>query len=84
MKRLLQIDGWHFIEFPITEKSPVKIYAPGENQWQWQRDGEFGNGQVDYPIRVTGLGVGNFPHALHILTMEPTVPVIKIKDLMVY
>ena len=36
----INFDGWHFVQFPLTAASPLKVFAPGENQWQWQRDGE--------------------------------------------
>lgn len=80
----LNFDGWQFVEFPITRDSPVKIFSPGENEWQWQRDGEKGNGKVDYPITITGLGVGMYPHALNLLEMEETPRSILLKDLSVY
>jgi hypothetical protein len=83
-KAALRFDGWKFVQMPLTKDSPVKIYSPGENEWQWQRDGDFGNGRIDYPITVTGLGVGMYPRVLNILEMEETPRTILIGDVMVY
>ncbi len=83
-KAAIRFDGWKFIKMPLTKDSPVKIYSPGENEWQWQRDGDFGNGQIDYPITVTGLGIGMYPRVLNILEMEETGRSILLKDLTVY
>ncbi len=83
-KAAICFDGWKFIQMPLTKDSPVKIYSPGENEWQWQRDGEFGNGRIDYPITVTGLGIGMYPRVLNILEMEETGRSILLKDVTVY
>ena len=80
----LNFDGWHFVQFPITGGSPVKVFAPGDNQWQWCRDGETGNGKVDYPITVTGLGIGTYSQSLVIKEVEPVAEPIRVKAVMVY
>ena len=80
----INFEGWQFVEFPINGDSPVKVFSPGENEWQWQRDGNAGNGKIDYPIKVTGLGVGMYPRVLNILEMEETRRDVLIKDLCVY
>ena len=46
--------------------------------------GEFGNGRIDYPITVTGLGIGMYPRVLNILEMEETGRSILLKDVTVY
>ena len=83
-KAAINFDGWRFVQMPLTKESPVKIYCPGENEGQWQRDGEFGNGKIDFPITVTGLGVGMYPHVLNLVEMEESSPSILLKDLSVY
>ena len=80
----LNFDGWHVIQFPITADSPVKIHSPGDNQWQWVRDGDAGNGRIDYPITVTGLCVGSYAHALNLLKMEPVKTPVRLKWLVAY
>ena len=80
----LNFDGWQFVEFPITGDSPVKVFSPGETEWQWQRDGERGNGRIDFPITPTALGVGMYPHALNLVEMEETDRSILLKDLSTY
>ena len=77
----INFDGWHFVQFPITGKSPVKVHSPGENQWQWQRDGNGGNGRIDYPVRVSGLGVSTRQRVLVINHMEDTKPVIRLQGI---
>ena len=80
----LNFDGWHFVQFPITDESPVKIHSPGDNQRQWVRDCETGNGKVDYPITVTGLCVGARAKSLNLLEMEPVTEQVRLKAIMVY
>ncbi len=79
----INFDGWHLLQFPITELSPVKVYSPGENQWQWQHDGS-GNRQLDYPIKVTGVGVMQYRQVLHLLEMEPVTTPLRLKGVVAY
>lgn len=76
-------DGWHFISFPLTKASPVKISSPGENQWQWVHDGS-GDRLITYPIKVTGLAVEMPAKTLNILEMEDVPPIIRFKNLSTY
>ena len=80
-KMALNYDGWHFLAFPLVRESPVKIYGPGENEYQWQRDGVRGNGVIDFPAKVTKITVVHRPHVLNLLEMRPTSPVIELRDL---
>ena len=75
----VNFDGWHFLKFPLTAESPVKVASPGENEEQLTRDGS-GNGRIDYPVKVTGLGVGNMPWGLDFLEMRPTRGYLRFKD----
>ena len=50
----INFDGWCFLQFPLTAKSPVKIHSPGENEWQWQSH-KGGDGKITYPIKVKGI-----------------------------
>ena len=70
----LNFEGWHYLAFPLTKDSPVKVYGPGENEWQWQRDGAKGNGRIDFPVKVTGLGVAMTPWTLNLKEMVPAKP----------
>ncbi len=80
----LNFDGWHFVQFPLTGDSPVKIHAPGDNQWQWVRDCESGNGRIDYPVTATGLCLGARSQVLDILEMKPVKDPVRIKAVMAY
>ena len=80
----INFDGWHFVQFPLTDASPVKIFSPGENQWQWQRDGGDGNGRLDFPVRVTGLGVAMRREVVNLTGLAPVVPSIRLQKLSVY
>ncbi len=75
----INFDGWHFLKFPISKSSPVKIPAVGADFWQLTRDGN-GNGTIDFPIKVTGLAFSNRPWNLDFLEMRPTRPYVRIKD----
>ena len=80
----INFDGWHFVQFPITAASPVKIHAPGENQWQWQHDGADGNKRMDFPIRVTGLGVAMHREVLKLTELVPVTPSIRLQNISVF
>ena len=75
-------DGWHLVTFPLTRESPVRAPNPGMDWLQWTRDGEKGNGRIDFPVKVSGLGVGNYRYALDFLEMRPVSPSLRFKDVM--
>jgi hypothetical protein len=79
----LNFDGWHFLKFPLTGLSPVKVASPGQDGFQWQHNGA-GNRQIDYPIKATGIAVSMPRQALNLLEMEPVETVIRLKDLGAY
>ena len=59
----------------------MQVRAPSMNEFQWTRDGEKGNGRIDFPVKVTGLGFGNYQWALDFLDMKPTRPTLRFKDI---
>ena len=75
----INFDGWHFVKFPLTAASPIKVGTPGENEEQLTNDAR-GNGRIDFPVKVTGLAVSNHPWGLDFLEMRPTRPYVRIKD----
>ncbi len=79
----VDFDGWHFLQFPITDKSPVKVHAPGENQWQWQHSGN-GDHQVTYPIKLTGFAVSMPRQSLYIRDMVDITPVLRFRNFSTY
>ena len=66
----INFDGWHFLQFPLTAQSPVKIYSPGENQWQWQHDGT-GDRKLTWPLKLKGIGFALSRQTLNLVEMEP-------------
>ena len=79
----INFDGWHFLQFPITGKSPVKVQCPGQDGWQWQHDGR-GNGRIDYPIKVTSVAVAMPRQTLNLLEMAPVETTIRLSNLSAY
>ena len=78
----LNFDGWCFVALPLSENSPVRdrfYYSPSR---LWTSNG--GNGEIDYPIRVTGLTVTLKRKALDLAEMLPVAPSILLKELSVY
>lgn len=65
----LNFDGWHFLQMPLTAKSPVENHSPGDNEWQWQRE-RTGDGKLTYPLKVRGVGFMMGRKVLNILEME--------------
>ncbi|OGV55634.1 MAG: hypothetical protein A2X49_02715 [Lentisphaerae bacterium GWF2_52_8] len=79
----INFDGWNFVQFPITDKSPVKVESPGQNGFQWQHNGT-GNRKIDYPVKLTGLAISMPRQALDILKMEPVKASIRLGGLGAY
>lgn len=80
----INFDGWHFLQFPLTAKSPVKIFSPGEHHFQWQND-RSGDGKVTYPVKVRGIGFALSRKTLNLLKMEDVKDLsIRFKDFSAY
>ena len=80
----LNYDGWHFLQMPLTAKSPVKNHSPGDNHWQWQRE-RTGDGKLTYPVKVRGVGFMLNRKSLNILEMEDVKDLsIRLKDFSAY
>ena len=79
----LNFDSWNELKFPLTGYSPIKVHAPGENQWQWQRDGK-GDGVIQFPVKLRGIGVSNYPRSLKLTEMKDINPIIRIKNVYAY
>lgn len=65
----INFDGWHFVQFPLTGASPVKIHSPGDNQWQWQSE-RTGDGRITFPVKVRGIGFALARKTLNLTKME--------------
>ncbi len=79
----INFDDWCFLQFPITNSSPVKVPSPGENAYQWQHDGR-GNRRIDYPVKVTGLAVSLPRQTVYLCEMVPVKLSIRLRNLSVY
>ena len=75
----LNFDGWNFLQLPLTSLSPVKIPSPGDDEWQWTRDGS-GNGQIDFPIKVKSVTIGQMGRTLDLLEMKSGGDSVRIKS----
>lgn len=76
-KLAFNYDGWNFLQAPLTGKSDVKITGPGENQWLWTRDGS-GNSRIDWPVKVTAIGISQYGGTLDLLEMKASEPSIRL------
>lgn len=87
----INFDGWHFLSFPLTSKSPVKVTCPGENERQWKswthipnKKKDFDKG-ITFPIKVRAIAVEIPRHTLYIKDkVETPVKSIRLKDFSVY
>jgi len=68
-KMSLNYDGWNFLQLPLTDLSSVKVPSPGDDEWQWTRDGS-GNGRIDFPIKVKSVTIGQMGRTLDLLEMK--------------
>ncbi len=79
----LNFDGWNFLQFPITARSPIDVQSPGQNAFQWQHNGT-GNRKIDYPIKLIAIGI-SMPHqAVNLIKMEPVKTSIRLGGLGAY
>ena len=78
----LNYDGWAFLHFPITEKSPIPDLSTGSVSNLWEATDR--NKPVTYPIRVTGVAFSARRQALHLTEMHPVKQVMRFRDLGVY
>ena len=76
----INFDGWCFLRFPITAKSPVKIITPGGVHGQWVA-GKGKTKEVVYPIKLTGVAVEMTRKTLDLTEMVPVTPAIRLKGL---
>ena len=72
-------DGWNFLQLPLTRSSPVKNHSPGDHNFQWTRDGS-GNGQIDFPIKVKSVTIGQMGRTLDLLEMKNGGDSVRIKS----
>ena len=79
----INFDGWNFVQFPITQKSPIRVESPGGVLNEWQRDGA-GNGKIEYPIKLTGIMLSMQRRSINLTKMEPVKTVVRLSDLSAY
>ena len=79
----INFDGWNFVQFPMTQDSPVRVVSPGAVFNEWQSDGN-GNRKIDYPISLTGLMVSMQRKAINLTKMDSVRTVIRVRDLSAY
>ena len=72
----INFDGWHFVSFPIDEKSPIIYSSPGGRM---QSDAGRKQG-VAYPISITKLYVILNRKALDLNEMKPVSPIIRLSN----
>ncbi len=76
----LDFDGWRFMSFPLTDDSPLKHVEPGSGfkQWKGRTDG-----QLDYPLKLTGIYVITHRQSLNLTKMMPVTKPLRFNDLSV-
>ena len=55
----------------MTKESPIMVYSPGENEWQWIHNGK-GDHQITYPVKLTGFAVSMQRKTLVLKELEDT------------
>ncbi len=63
-------DGWAFLRIPLSEASPDRTINPGGVVSQWVCDGG-GNKRIDFPIRLTAIGVTMYRQAVALTELRP-------------
>lgn len=77
----LDFDGWCFMTFPLTNDSPLNHIEPARGIGQWQH--QDGDGQLDYPLKLTGLYIETHRQSLNLTKMAPVKGQIRLRDVSV-
>lgn len=72
----INFDGWHLVQFPIDERSPIVYSSPGGRCQRVKGS----DSEVTYPIGLSKLYVVLNRQALDPTEMQPVTPVIRISD----
>lgn len=72
----LNFDGWAFLSFPITDRSPIPDLSTGAVSNLWQATDR--SKAVTYPVTLTGVAFSLPPQALHLTEMTPLRQVIRL------
>jgi hypothetical protein len=76
----LDFDGWRFMSFPLTDDSPLKHVEPGSGFKQWKGNID---GQLDYPLKLTGIYIITHRQSLNLTKMVPVRTPLRFKDVSV-
>lgn len=76
----LDFDGWRFMSFPLTDDSPLKHVEPGSGFKQWKGKTD---GQLDYPLKLTGIYVITHRQSLNLTKMTPVTKPLRFKNVSV-
>ena len=76
----LDFDGWRFMSFPLTDDSPLKHVEPGGGFKQWKGNTD---GQLDYPLKLTGIYIITHRQSLNLTKMVPVRTPLRLKDVSV-
>lgn len=72
----INFDGWAFLSFPITDRSPIPDRSTGAVSNLWQATDR--SKAVTYPVTLTGVAFALPPQALHLTEMAPLRQVIRL------
>lgn len=78
----VNFDGWAFLHFPITDKSPIPDLSTGSVANLWEASDR--SRPVTYPIRLTGLAVAVPQQTLRLTEMVPVAQALRFRDLGAY
>ena len=79
----INFDGWHFVRLPINSISHLKAPSVMPETLDWRHDGK-GNRKVDYPIKLTGIGIAMGNQAINLVNEVDVKPVLKFKYFSAY
>ncbi len=77
----INFDGWNFLSFPLTDKSPIPDLSVGSVPKLWL--GPNRDNALPYPIKITGIAVVSSQQALYLTEMRRVKQVLRLKDLSV-
>lgn len=79
----INFDGWHFVRFPINAKSHLKPPSVLPETLDWRHDAT-GNRKVDYPIKLSGIGVAMGNQAINLVDEVAVKPVLRFSGYSAY
>lgn len=74
----IDFEGWCFLTYPLTDRSPFCHLEPNAGLGQWTASG--GDKRLDYPLKLVGIGVISHRASVNLTEMQPVTGTIRLQN----